>query len=240
MGYLRRAWLSGTLTTHKVSAWSKNWGASMADYPPFMNSYGLVTKILQKIKDAKTPDRFTQDYLGNTLGFTGGSAKPFIPLIKRLGLISSDGSPTELYKQFRNPDHSKSAMGKAIRQGYGELFERNENVHKLDKKSLEGLIVQATGLDQGAATLRAITGTFENLKSFAVFEPDETPTKKKDVQNETEANNKGKRDVEAEDGFRLGLSYTINLVLPKTDDVSVFNAIFKSLRENLLRKGSDQ
>jgi len=36
--------------------------------------------------------------------------------------------------------------------------------------------------------------------------------------------------------FDLNLSYTINLVLPKTDDAAVFNAIFKSLRENLLRK----
>lgn len=36
--------------------------------------------------------------------------------------------------------------------------------------------------------------------------------------------------------FDLNLSYTINLVLPKTDDPAVFNAIFKSLRDNLLRK----
>ena len=38
------------------------------------------------------------------------------------------------------------------------------------------------------------------------------------------------------ENLRLGLSYTINLVLPKTDDPAVFNAIFRSLRENLLRK----
>ena len=63
----------------------------MADYPPFMNSSGLVTKILNKIKDAKTPDRFTQDYLASTLGFASGSAKPFIPVLKRLGFLSSDG-----------------------------------------------------------------------------------------------------------------------------------------------------
>jgi hypothetical protein len=41
---------------------------------------------------------------------------------------------------------------------------------------------------------------------------------------------------ESRDDLRLNLAYTINLVLPKTDDVAVFNAIFKSLRENLLRK----
>jgi hypothetical protein len=33
----------------------------------------------------------------------------------------------------------------------------------------------------------------------------------------------------------VGLSYTINLHLPATSEIAVFNAIFKSLRENLLR-----
>jgi hypothetical protein len=36
----------------------------------------------------------------------------------------------------------------------------------------------------------------------------------------------------------LNLKYTINLNLPATSDIAVFNAIFKSLKENLL-KGSD-
>jgi len=35
---------------------------------------------------------------------------------------------------------------------------------------------------------------------------------------------------------KIGLSYTINLNLPATTDIDVFNAIFKSLRENLLRE----
>lgn len=33
---------------------------------------------------------------------------------------------------------------------------------------------------------------------------------------------------------KLGLSYTINLNLPATTDIEVFNAIFKALKENLL------
>jgi hypothetical protein len=35
----------------------------------------------------------------------------------------------------------------------------------------------------------------------------------------------------------LNLSYTINLNLPETSDVEVFNAIFRSLKENLLKVG---
>jgi len=114
-----------------------------------MNAYGLAVKILSKIKDAKTPQRFTQDFLAETLGFSSGSAKPFIPLAKRLGLLASDGTPTELYNRFRNPDHSKAAMADAIRTAYADLYNRNENAHSLDKKGLEGIVVQATGLDAG-------------------------------------------------------------------------------------------
>ena len=35
---------------------------------------------------------------------------------------------------------------------------------------------------------------------------------------------------------KFGLSYQINLVLPKTDDIAVFNAIFKSLKDHLLKE----
>jgi len=201
----------------------------MPGYPPFMNSYGLVTKILGKIKEAKTPDRFTQDYLAKTLGVASGSAKPFIPLAKRLGLLSSDGTPTDTYHQFRNPDHSSGAMARAMRTGYADLFSRNENAHKLDRKALEGLVVQATGLDSKSGTLRCIVGTFENLKAFADFGSAELPPTKE----ETLPPPPSETDLRE---FGLGLSYTINVVLPRTDDVAVYNAIFRAMKENLLRR----
>src|SRR6187549_2078813 len=103
------------------------------NYPPFMNATGAVSKILEKIKLAATPDRFTQDYLATELGFSGGSPRPFIPLAKKMGLIGSDGTPTELYRQFRNTNASisKAAMAKAIKNAYGEIYSRNEYAHSL-------------------------------------------------------------------------------------------------------------
>jgi hypothetical protein len=38
----------------------------------------------------------------------------------------------------------------------------------------------------------------------------------------------------------LNLGYTINLNLPATSDIAVFNAIFKSLKENLLSSPDEQ
>lgn len=209
-----------------------------AEYPPFMNGYGTASKILNKIKDAQTPERFTQDFLSTKLGFPGGTAKPFIPLAKRIGFLESDSRPTDLYKSFRNPTQSKAAMAAAIKKGYSQLYERNEYVHDLDKKKLEGLVVELTGLEQGHATVRAIVGTFEALKAFADFSKPEPKTNIEDTEKaeRKKAATDTRGGAESVDEVKLNLAYTINLVLPKTDDVAVFNAIFKSLRENLLKK----
>lgn len=197
-----------------------------------MNAYGLVPKVFNKIKEAKTPDRFTQDFLGTVLGFQGGSARAFIPVAKRLGFLNSDGSPTEIYKRFRNPDLSKRAMADAIRRGYPTLFARNQYADRLDKKKLEGLVTEATGLDASAPTLRSIVGTFEALRQFADFDAAEPPGAPLETEPSVET---GQPVLNAPDQ-ELRFSYTINLNLPNTNDISVFNAIFKSLRDHLLAK----
>ena len=206
-------------------------------HPPFMNSYGLIEKIFDKLKSAATPPRFTQDFLGSKLGFSGGSAKAFIPFLKRLGFLGSDGVPTDLYKRFRNTSESGAAMAEAMRNGYGEVFSRNEYAHELSDQELRGLIVQITGLEESATTVGAIVKSFLAVKNLADFdatedtdliefdEPDDEPTGYSSTPPPQRELNK----------VGIGLSYTINLNLPETTNVAVFNAIFKSLKENLLK-----
>jgi hypothetical protein len=206
----------------------------VADYPPFMNAYGNITKILAKVSEAQTPERFTGDFLGTKLGFTGGSATPFIPFAKRLGLLAPDGTPTELYKRFRNPPQSKAAMAQAIRKGYPTLYERNEFAHDLDQKGLTGLVMEATGLAKNNGTLNAIVRSFDALKKLADFDKVPGTTMETPPEKPTESEDSSEELKDAELG--LNLSYTIYLNLPKTDDISVFNAIFKSLKENFFRR----
>jgi len=204
----------------------------MASKIPYIAQPGVIVKVLQKAKEAKTPDRFTYDFLENKLGCKGGNYKQFVSLAKRLALLKSDGTPTDLYKKFRNTSTSKAAIAQAIRNGYRELFDRNESANALDREKIKGLVVEVTGLEASSRVVQLILQTFETLKSFADFsETISGPTEEEmpsDIQNED--NGEETRD------FDLSLSYTINLVLPKTDDPAVFNAIFRSLRENLLRK----
>lgn len=204
-----------------------------------MQSTGLVTKILEAVKSAKTPDRFSQDFLATVLGFPSGSAKPFIAMGKRLGLINSDGSPSALYKRFRgSADESQAAMAEAIRIGYAPLYKRNEFADQLDKKKLEGLVKEVTGSEDGSSTLRAIVGTFEALKQFADFSGNGAENGVAEPVDNAQFSGDSvpfRSSPETEpQGSALRFGYTINVNLPNTSDIAVFNAIFKSMKEHLL------
>jgi Family of unknown function (DUF5343) len=201
---------------------------------PYMQAYGNITKTLEKVQTASTPDRFTQDFLATKLGLSGGAPKPVIPFMKRTGFLGPDGSPTDLYRRFRNSSSRGAAAAEAMRHGFAPLYEVNEYAHDLtDDKDLRGLIVQVTGSDDSSSVVRAIQGSFKALREFADFD---APS---DVDDDEEADkSSGRRngtdgpDGNIHRGIKLG--YTINLHLPATSDIAVFNAIFKSLREHLL------
>ena len=205
------------------------------DKLPYVVAYGVITRVLEKIKSAATPERFTQDFLSTKLAMKGGSAKSVIPFLKRVGFLGTDGAPTDRYKRFRNATAAGTAAAEALKQGFKSLYERNEYVQDLKDSELKGLIVQTTGGEPESSTTKAIIGSFKALKAFAKFdgldessdEDDETETRDEES---TDRNGQEQRPVS-----KLGLSYTINLNLPATSDIAVFNAIFKSLKEHLLR-----
>jgi hypothetical protein len=218
---------------------------SEASMPPFINSTGLIQKIFEKIQQAQEPERYTQDFQGTVLGYGSGSARPFIPFLKRLGFLESDGRPTNLYRKFRNADTAGWAMSEAMRHGYKSLYRRNEYAHELTDDKLKNLIVEVTGKAKAAGSVAAIAGSFKACKNFADFTPvdigeiDDLP-----LANEKSSDNAQTYTSQIEprtvlrQAQQVGMSfgYTINLNLPDTDDPKVFNAIFSALKETLLKE----
>ncbi len=96
--------------------------------------------------------------------------------------------------------------------------------------------MEATGEPHDSRVVDYIVSTFFNAKPFADFDAKVEAGEESSDEEVVHTTNKQKEVSGTPDGKRLnlGLSYTINLVLPKTDDPSVYNAIFKSLRDNLL------
>lgn len=201
--------------------------------PPFMNSTGLIGKIFEKIQQAKVPPRYTLDFQTTVLGFGSGSARPFIPFLKRLDFLQSDGTPTEIYTRFRNSDSSGAAMADAMRNGFSEIFRKNEFANSLTDDKLKNLVVEVTGKEPSDGTVGAIVGSFKACKQLADFDAP-PPDDKERVKPLDISKSLVKHDSKGDLKPDLRLAYTININLPETTNVEVYNAIFSSIRSNFL------
>src|SRR3954451_22956011 len=106
---------------------------------PYVTAYGNVDKALERIQPAQTPPRFTQDFLSTKLNLKGGSPRPVIPFLKRTGFLGADGTPTDLYRRFRNEAQVGAAAAEALKIGYEPLYEVNEYVHDVSDSELKGI-----------------------------------------------------------------------------------------------------
>ena len=204
---------------------------------PYVLAPSFIAPIFDAIKKASVPPNFTTDFLQTKLGFKTSSANAVIPLLKKLGFLTQDGAPTERYKNYRHAIHGPATLGDAIREAYKELFMANEYAYKLSREEVEELVKTMTGAKEESRVVAAVVATFDELCKLAEFEIQPVSAIPK---VETEAAKIEERapvssvQLPVIHGKKLNLSYTINLNLPATTDIEVFNAIFKSLKEHLL------
>lgn len=200
---------------------------------PYLTTPGTIDNALSKVKAAATPPTFNNDFVHAKLQIKGGAGKSIPPFFKKLGLVSDNGAPTALYQKLRNAATAADALGQAVRVAYRPLYEVNEYAHALSDKDLKGLILQVSGLEDGNRTAELIQSTFLKLKKHARFDAPDVDDRRNEIE-ETPALATAQRTRKTGiDEIRIG--YTINLNLPATTNVEVFDAIFQSLRKNLLR-----
>lgn len=210
-----------------------------AKYPPYVNGYGNISKLFKAIKDASVPPKFTNNFLQTALGLKSTSYRAMIPLLKRLGFIDQANVPTQAYKDYRDDSLSKSVMSERLKVAYSELFAANEYAHRLSKDDLQSKLKTVTGAATKDKSIIAVASTFTELSKLADFE-----SKVKKLVKKTDGEEPKEPVLPKEttpqhthhSQTRLGISYTINLNLPATTEIQVFNAIFKSLKEHILNE----
>ena len=225
---------------------------------PYVTATGNIERALLAIKNAATPPTVSQDFVKTILGIPGGSGSQMTSFLRKIGFVGQDGKPTSIYTRFRStdPETSGAAAAEALKYGYAPLYARNEYMHSLSDEKLKGLIIEETGAGGDSTVASMVLNCIKSIKKQATFAPkgsavveldpgkDKPP--KVDSENGGGGSANGRGDGNGNDqiprrpeGVGLNLAYTINLNLPATSDIAVFNAIFKSLKENLL-KASDE
>ncbi len=120
-------------------------------------------------------------------------------------------------------------MAKAIKHAYSDLYSAAEYAHTLPKAEIISKLTSVLGVSKEDAQVPKVTATFLELVKLADFENKESDIAEEKTEPVSEPLNI------STSVHKLGISYTINLNLPATNDVEVFHAIFKALKENLLK-----
>ena len=188
-----------------------------------MASTKNLPDILEKVTSAGTPPRFTNEFL-KSLGFTSSNDRTVIKVLKGLGFLSSDGTPTERFNEFRNSARSGAALAQGLREGWSEVFLADQQAPSRSSSELVGLFKNVTG--KGDAVAQKMATTFKVLAERADFAAAPAP-----VADDSLA----EREVEVvAEGVGLRLHHDVHIHLPPTSDVAVYTAIFRALRQELL------
>src|SRR5258708_5353815 len=102
----------------------------MALSSSYVNVYGQLPQVFTRIAEGQAPEKFTTQYLKD-LGFTSSNYRAIIPLLKSLGFLTLDGTPTARYHEYRNTARSRRVMGEAIREAYGTCSPSKRNQQKM-------------------------------------------------------------------------------------------------------------
>lgn len=196
----------------------------------YTQAYGVLADFFNKIRDAQAPEKFSNQQLKD-LGFKSNNHRPFIPLMKSLGFLSADGTPTKRYHDYRNHSQSKEIMGNALKEAYSDIFLIKSNPTQSDKALIEGKFKSFHNVSDNVSGL--MSKTFYSLLDLADLNFD-TSKPKKNIVAEPKIEENIEKTITHKSSSTVGLHYNIQIHLPATKDVEVYNSIFKSLKEHLL------
>lgn len=198
----------------------------------YVQSHARIASLLQSIRDGQAPDQFTQQLLKD-LGFTSSADRALIPMLKAIGFLSPDGKPTPRYHDYR--DHSKSArvLGEALREAYSDIFLIKSNPTADDRATIQGKFKSYHNASDNVAKL--MTNTFLALLNEADISAAAKPADEK-PKPEQEKPRTETTPPSLPPSVVPSLHYNIQIHLPATKDIEVYNAIFKSIREHLINE----
>lgn len=193
-----------------------------------------IPDVFNKIRDGQAPPQVTIQLLKDW-GFSSSNDRAFLPLLKALGFLAPSGQPTQRYHDYRDHSRSKAVMGDALKEAYNDLFLIKAHPTQSDRKAIEGKFKSFHNASDNVSQLMA--KTFFALLSLADITSNppkisEQPPQQLEV--ETDTINHVPNGTGQMPSSLAGFHYNIQIHLPATKDVEVYNAIFKSLKEHFV------
>lgn len=205
-------------------------------------SYLTSTKnfegIMNSIISARAPERFTNKFLED-LGYKSSNDRLIAGVLKGLGFLTETGEPTQRYFDFLDQTQSKKVMAIGIQEAYEDLFNLNKDAQKLSQDDVKNKLKTLTQGQKGDKVIDSMARTFKTLCDYADWS--DNPQIQGKPSNEGIPVSIDSQGVPVKEnhsdhtrGIPFGLHYNIEIHLPETTNMAVYDAIFQSLKKHLL------
>lgn len=205
----------------------------------YLTSSKNLVEILTAMRNAQAPKKFTQVFLEG-LGFKGTADRLIIGVLKALGMLTPGAEPTQRYFEYLDQTQSGRVLAEALHDAYADLYQVNTRAHELANTEIRNKLKTLTQGQFSDAVLDKMAMTFKALAGFADFgAPSKgiAPPARQEREEHAAPGTTERQDAHMPfSTVKLGgLVYNIQLHLPESRDPAVYDALFKSLKEHLLR-----
>ncbi len=202
-----------------------------------------VDTFFNSLVNAQPPARFTLKFL-EQLEFKSTNDRLYIGILKALKFLDEASVPQERYFKFIDQTQSKQILAEAIKDAYSDLFAVNIKANEMSAVEVKNKLKTILQGSKSDNILGWMANTFTALCKYADFNKTknaEIVTVKKEEphfehQRQQSNGDEGHRmthEVVNKD-ITTEMHYNIQIHLPETRDTTVYDAIFKSLKEHLL------
>lgn len=206
----------------------------MALSTAYLQTTKNLDAILNSIVNAKAPDRFTYKFLED-LGFKSSNDRLYISVFKALGLLDDNSAPTPLYLRLIDQTETDKVLAEGIQAAYEDLFALRKDAYNLTLDEVKGKMRTLTEGQKSDNVINYMASTF-----LALCERADWSTPKKSDSNNSEDNSavieQASSMVRAnsnQPARSTNFHYNIQIHLPETTNMAVYDAIFQSMAKHL-------
>ena len=215
----------------------------MALTTSYLTSVKNFEGIMNSILGARAPERFTNKFLED-LGYKSSNDRLILGVLKSLGLLNDTGEPTQRYYDFLDQTQSKKVIATGIQEAYEDLFNLKRDAQNMSQEEVKNKLKTLTQGSKGDKVIDSMARTFKTLCDYADWS--EIPINSQVNSTSASKNNdisekpdyvvqNSPKSVESKPiSNQLGLHYNIQIHLPETTNLAVYDAIFQSIKKHLM------
>lgn len=203
------------------------------------NSYLTSTKnlesIINSVINAKAPDRFTNKFLED-LGYKSSNDRLVVGMFKALGLLDDNGQPLQRYYEFLDQTQTGKISAIGIEEAYGDLFNLRKDAQNMSNDEVKNKLKTLTQGQKSDKVIGLMAMTFRAFCDLADWsEATEIQGSSENTAVQNERNDfagfekRGSKVPKTD----MNLHYNIQIHLPETTNMAVYDAIFQSLKKHL-------